>query len=950
MRLFKPRRLSVMTRPMEEPPDYLLAVTTFLMFDSESPDLPLLDQAMWPFLAEELEGRALDSGVPKPRGEFIVVGDAVAPGDRPVQAMNLLVRVAGREKALRVFGDRFWTIDHESGEPAMTDPAPFQRMPVTYARAFGGEGFARNPLGKGFGAAAALARGEPLPLPNVEDPEKLVLAPEDVREPCGFAALDAAWPQRRAHLGTFDRSWLERQHPGHPLDTDWSFYNEAPRDQWIEGFFTGDEAFEVFGMDAEGRGVVGRLPGLTARCFLLREGAEAHLTELQGRCETLWLFPNHRKGVLAFRAVARCADEEASDIESVLVACERLGDAPRPLDYYAEEYRKRTDETAGAYHLLNDSALMPRIPERLLDERAQRRAALQREQAQTFRDNRQMRMERALAQAGLAGAINFGEAPRVPEVDDLLETMPVLLPEELASGDVDLSELIEWKKKLEEGDHGEILKRLHENPNAIKEDPFSFRLSRDEESPAEPPERPDLPVRALDLEEEKRREGERVLQRPTIPGVEQVESSLEEMLKEVAALPAPSADRSFALDPKVLPDHPAFDKGRMAEALNAQLDRRNDPAALLDKTRTELANASEGYAEIRRMSPYPIVPEDPLHPEVAAHLGQVVVTQIGQGQSLSGHDLAGSDLRGADLSGRDLRNCLLEKCDLSQAKLRGADLEGATLAGAKLDGADFTGANLKKTNLSMVSARRTDFTAVTFEAAMPLLETDFGGACFAEARLSKVQFLKGLLHDVSFERAHLTEVICNQCELSRLKAADCSGERFILVESVLDRADFANARIDRLTLLNCSMQASRFDRADLQRFVMMGGGSLAGSSFRKAVLTSASIREVDLDRADFSGALLEQVDLSGVTAREAAFVCAVLDRVLLGRADLDGSDFLGAKLVECQLKRVSMNRASLAEARLYGVNGEKVSAERLDLRDAVVHLSTLKDEERRALL
>ncbi|MEO1192104.1 MAG: DUF2169 domain-containing protein [Pseudomonadota bacterium] len=949
MRLFKPRRLSVMTRPLEEPPHFLFVVTSFLMFDIDEPDVPLLDQALWPFVAEQLDGRALDVGMPKPFGEFMVIGDAIAPNERPQQAMWVEIKLAGREKVARVFGDRLWTIDQDTGEVRMTDPAPFLRMPLNPSHAFGGLAFEKNPLGRGFGAAAALAQGESVPLPNIEDPETLMLSPEEVVEPLFLAALDAAWPQRRDRLGTFDKAWLEKQHPGHPLDTDWSFYNEAPKDQWLDGFFTGDETYEIYGMDKTGQGVTGRLPDLYPRIFVKRSSAESGLVELQGRADTLWLFPNHRKGVLAFRAVTDCADEDASDVECVMAACERRSDRTRPIDYYAEEYLKRTDPETGAFHLTNDSALMPPLPQAVLEERARRRQELQREQAETYRKNRLARMERALAQAGLPGVLNLSAAPPTPEVDDILDSMPVFLPEELESGDVDLSEIIEWSKRVSPDD-SDLFEKFKQNPNAIKDNPIAFLRNPEDAAAMIPPEAL-RPVEAPEASEEiKQQESKRVMNPPTLPGGADLEAALEDMLKEIEALPDPAERPSKDIARKMLPEHPLFNQDRLAAAINQEPEGPVAPENLSETIRTATVDAAKSLAEARRMSPYPLAPEDPLHPEVAAHIGQVVLAELGRGQSLAGHDLAGSNLRGAKLAGQNLRACLLEKSDLRNADLRGANLEGATLAGANMDDADLTGANLTGANLSMVSARRASFAGVTLDAPIAMLEADFGGACFADASLSNTQILKCLLHDVDFQRADLNEVVFMQCDLSRLKAAGARGYRLIFLEAVLNQADFTDARLERSALLNSEMARSRFDGAELLRFVVMGGRSLVASSFRKATLRSASIRDSDLSESDFSGALLETVDFSGITARGTDFVYAVLNQVMLGRANLDACNFLGAKILECQLKRVSLNGASLAQARLYGVNGDKVTAEQLDLTDASIQLSQLRDEERRPLL
>ncbi len=125
-----------------------------------------------------------------------VLGRSAAAARSPP---TVLVRVGPIRKQLRVFGDRSWR-RNIVGRPTITDPEPFESMPITFERAYGGwdRGAsdpaehrleARNPVGTGFSTSAANAIGKALP--NVEDPGQLIAAWDDRPIPAGLPACRA---------------------------------------------------------------------------------------------------------------------------------------------------------------------------------------------------------------------------------------------------------------------------------------------------------------------------------------------------------------------------------------------------------------------------------------------------------------------------------------------------------------------------------------------------------------------------------------------------------------------------------------------------------------------------------------------------------------------------------------------------------------------------------------
>jgi len=205
-----------------------------------------------------------DLGMPKPNGEVLVSGKCFAPEGKSIPAQQVTIQVGSVHKSLYVFGDRFWKKTGVATR-VITDPVPFTEMEILYQGAFGGEGFARNPSGKGFAEINDDSGRKILPLPNIEYPDRLIASPGDHPEPAGFGPLNPSWPQQTRFQGTYDDSYMKKYYPGYPADMDWRNFLSAPEDQWVKGFFEGNEPCNITNMHPEHRVIEGNLPSLYAR-------------------------------------------------------------------------------------------------------------------------------------------------------------------------------------------------------------------------------------------------------------------------------------------------------------------------------------------------------------------------------------------------------------------------------------------------------------------------------------------------------------------------------------------------------------------------------------------------------------------------------------------------------------------------------------------------------------
>jgi hypothetical protein len=207
--------------------------------------------------------------------DVVLLGDAVAPGGRPVQRLNLGLTVGLKDgpvgKQALVVGDR--SLTPGLGGLLISEPQPFDRMPLVHERAFGGwdrrhEDPAqqrcepRNPVGVGF-RDKRLAPCEEPRLPNIEDPQRPYGGYGDTPNPCGFGFIAASWLLRAAFAGTYDADWDRDRKPSLPLDFDPRFHNAASPGLVMPSPLAGNEWMRVEGMSVSGP-CRWQLPGIAA--------------------------------------------------------------------------------------------------------------------------------------------------------------------------------------------------------------------------------------------------------------------------------------------------------------------------------------------------------------------------------------------------------------------------------------------------------------------------------------------------------------------------------------------------------------------------------------------------------------------------------------------------------------------------------------------------------------
>ena len=193
----------------------------------------------------------------KPTTDVVLVGSAWSPKGRPAAESVAAVRVAGREKIVRVSGNRTW-----KSTTSFSSPEPFVSIPLVFERAFGGshrlsdEDVAladeRNPVGIGYLGRRSSRELIGQNLPNLEDPSRPLREIGDVSPPSAFAFIAPAWLPRRRYGGTYDQAWKRNRAPYLPSDFDARFFNSSASELTFERFLSGGEPVDLLGVSQAG--------------------------------------------------------------------------------------------------------------------------------------------------------------------------------------------------------------------------------------------------------------------------------------------------------------------------------------------------------------------------------------------------------------------------------------------------------------------------------------------------------------------------------------------------------------------------------------------------------------------------------------------------------------------------------------------------------------------------
>jgi len=241
----------------------------------------------------------------KPTTDILLKGHGQAPDRKAGVMVDTGLQVGELTKKVRVFGDRCW----EKGLLGwqISEPVPFETMPLVYERAYGGRfetdrgllAEERNPAGRGLMGPEG-ARG--VLLPNLENPEEPIQRRRDQPAPFCYGPVAPAWLPRRLLAGSYDDNWIQKRAPFLPHDFDPTFFNTASSGLCYGSYLQGGEPVGLKGFTPEGL-----VQFNVVRCSLqARVDIAGRSQPMALNIETLELDPDENRYHLVWRGVCDC--------------------------------------------------------------------------------------------------------------------------------------------------------------------------------------------------------------------------------------------------------------------------------------------------------------------------------------------------------------------------------------------------------------------------------------------------------------------------------------------------------------------------------------------------------------------------------------------------------------------------------------------------------------------
>ncbi len=718
------------------------------------------------------------------------------PGGRAVTECTARFAVGGWSKSLRVVGPRVW--GGVTGG-SLGEPATFTSMPLTWQNAFGGPGYEKNPVGKGVSSAEG---------PTVEIPGAPVRSRSGSYVPATFGPINPNWPERAALVGqAYGTDWRKRRAPFYAEDFDWRHFFSAPADQRLQGYLQGDERVTLENLHPAAREVSFSLPNVRVRVFA--KGTDGRFREVGMSLDTLYVDTDDGKVYLTWRGLDAVAEDDLSDVATLLIASETLGAAQPSETYRAQLDAFEKDPLGLEGKQLPSPAMLQGTPtaedtdpvSRLLaergvpeDVRAELRPKLAAALAEAKKQDKDIDLEAILAAANDEQPPAF--VPIKPGVmpPQRLRVAMRKLVETIADA---RRELIKQRAEIDKLPPGSAL-------------PSELSALRDQVS-----------VEARELEE-----AEKVPRNP--------------QLKQL--------DPSYSYPEPLSTDEP----GPGANLLDRDLKGRDLRGADLRGANLEAADLSKADLSGALLQ--------------GANLKYAILWKA----NLEGADLTGADLTLVNAIGAQARRAVFKGARLETSSFEGAVLDEAVLEDAIGHYVVFTKASLLRASLSRADLSRSELdeallgganlSSAVLERAL-FAKADLRGADLSRARLSGSSFVEATCDGATFQEAQLAGALFAKASLrdARLGGA-------VLMDANLDGAiapgaSFIRSRARTARFYRAVLDGADFTEADLMA-ADLSKTSLLKACFRRASLYEAKLLDAAGTQIDFDGANLKRAVLS----------------------------------------------------------------------------------------
>jgi uncharacterized protein YjbI with pentapeptide repeats len=818
----------------------------------------------------------------KLRADLLLAGKCYNPDGKYLPASQVTFQVGSKSKRQAVFGNRSWK-RNALGIGTMTEPEPFKEMELRYDNSFGGEGFKKNPCGKGYNKEEDESGKKVKKLPNIEDPNNLVTSPGSKPNPTGFGPLNRMWNYRHKKMGTYKGDYLKKRWPWFSEDFDYSHFNAAPPDMQVEGYLRGDEKLYFENLHPEHSKYHSQLPGLRVRCFTTKKirpnSEETSFDEVSLNLDTLWVDMEAEKLVLVWRGWTEVLSEEYEEIQHIFLMSEELKENPqnkeqchvlfiKALEEYEAEWTETPEEEAPKPE---EKAELPKVEPPKVELPVETTAAPK------------------MSKAELTKHIGTQTAALMAQMGIPMENLP---PEVRQQIEEQQQKLID---KITEEDSSKLMAmEQEENEAKLREELDKIGVDYDNLPP---------------LSDSAKSEQKKLLQEMGIkPGEMEEDEAITKSWQLMAAV-----FPKIGIDPENLDS--------LIEQARPQINKIKEQLGLGEETEGE-----EDSQEPGTKSQEPDVGDTEGERKEESENEQDLSPEKLKARMESGESLAGLDLSGMDFSGQEFKEVDFSGAILAGAIFSGANLEGAVLEKADLKKADLSEANLAAANLADADLSEANLEKVNLEGA-DVTESTLVGANLKEAQLSDAVFEKAVLTEAILDQVIATGAMFPEADLSGASCKEANFSSADLSKCMLNKTNFENCNLSEASVEGAQGKNVNFIKADLTKFraseqcdFTQGNFSkITGleSMWQKANLNGANFSYANMEGADFTKASLEKAHLSGSNMKFSRFCKANLKGTKmklmnlfqgsLEKADLTGADLTGSNMYAAEFLEATID-------------------------------------------
>lgn len=274
--------------------------------------------------------------------------------------------------------------------------------------------------------------------------------------------------------------------------------------------------------------------------------------------------------------------------------------------------------------------------------------------------------------------------------------------------------------------------------------------------------------------------------------------------------------------------------------------------------------------------------------------------------------------------------------DLQRCDFSGKDMRGFDLTGADLSYTILPGTDLKNANLTGVKLADADLTDANLENAV-LTNATLSGASVERANFTNVDLSSTDISGIhSFNRTTLFKAVFPiGAELGGATFVDADLSRSILIGINLEKADFTRAVLYRADLSESVLTEANFRGANLD------GIRLDGANLQRAHLVAANLSKFYFDsKPDFRSADLKNANFYEASLNGVDFSEAELEEAKFNKAEMKAAIFTNADLTEAD-----MNEANLQGAFFNGADVSDVDFSESDLSGATFQGADIEDAD-----